>query len=50
MYIHIIGSVCLPAQIFIYYGLVAERYTDWIKWSLDGLYKIAFIGGFIINQ
>lgn len=34
MYVHLFVTACIPAQIFILYGLVAESYTDWIKWSL----------------
>jgi hypothetical protein len=45
-HIHIFLSASLPAQIFIIIGLVSEKYTDWIKWSLSGFDELAFIGGF----
>jgi hypothetical protein len=48
-YIHIFPSASLPGQIFIIVGLVSETYTDWIKWSLSGLDKLAFIGGFRVG-
>lgn len=49
MYIHLIISACMPAQIFILYGLAAENNTDWIKWSLERVDYLAFIGGFKIG-
>lgn len=49
MYVHLFVTACIPAQIFILYGLVAESYTDWIKWSLQDLGKLAFIGGFKVG-
>lgn len=49
MYIHLFTAACIPAQIFILYGLVPENYTDWIKWSLVGMDKLSFIGGFKVG-
>lgn len=49
MYIHIFLAACLPAQIFIIFGLGLENITDWVKWSLSEFDYLAFIGGFYIN-
>lgn len=49
MYVHLFVAACVPGQIFVLYGLVAEGYTDWIKWSLEDLGKLAFIGGFKVG-
>jgi hypothetical protein len=49
-HIHIFLSASLPAQIFIIIGLVSEKYTDWIKWSLSGFDELAFIGGFKVGN
>jgi hypothetical protein len=49
MHLHIIVAACIPAQFCIVYGLVLEKYTDWIKYSINGLLPTAFIGGFKID-
>lgn len=50
MYIHIFPAACIPAQLYIYYGLASENYTDWIKWNLYDLSRLSFIGGFKIGN
>lgn len=49
MYVHLFVAATVPAQIFVLYGLAAEGYTDWIKWSLLGIDYLAFIGGFKVG-
>lgn len=47
---HIVVSVCMPAQMLILYGLAAENYTDWVKWSLDSGMGVGFVGGFKVGN
>jgi predicted nucleotide-binding protein (sugar kinase/HSP70/actin superfamily) len=46
MYIHIFPFACIPAQLYIYYGIAAESVTDWINYCIYNLYSVGFIGGF----
>lgn len=50
MHLYVIISVCLPAELFIVFGLGLENITDWIKWSLSGFNLLAFVGGFELNS
>lgn len=45
MHLHAVTLAYLPAQIFITYGIVADGYTDWIKFSLENVKKTALFGG-----
>jgi hypothetical protein len=46
MHLHVLSVAYLPAHVFITYGLVADQYTDWIKYSLQNTRYSALIGGF----
>ena len=50
MHLHILSVVYLPAQIFITFGVVAEQYTDWIKYALQGITYSALVGGFTLGK
>lgn len=50
MHLHALTVVYLPAQIFIAFGLVADSYTDWIKFSVSNLTYSALIGGFSFGK
>jgi hypothetical protein len=46
MHLHALTVIYLPAQIFLSYGLVADDYTDWIKYTIQNTSYSALIGGF----
>jgi hypothetical protein len=50
MHLHILSVIYLPAQIFITFGVVADKYTDWIKYSLQGMTYPALVGGFSFGK
>jgi hypothetical protein len=50
MHLHSLTFIYLPAQIFITYGLVADPFTDWIKFSLQNMMSSALIGGFSFGE
>lgn len=50
MYIHLFSAAVIPAQVYIFYGIALENSTDWIKWSLQGLGPVSFIGGFRVSD
>jgi hypothetical protein len=50
MHLHALTVVYLPAQIFITFGVVADQYTDWIKYSLQGMSYPALVGGFSFGK
>ena len=45
MHLHAVTVSYLPAQIFITYGIAADGYTDWIKFTLENVKKTALFGG-----
>lgn len=50
MYVHLFSAAVIPAQVYIFYGIAMENSTDWIKWSLQGLGPVSFIGGFRVSD
>lgn len=48
MYIHIFVGVWLPAQIFLFYGMMIREYTDWLKYTLENNGIFALAAGFKI--
>lgn len=50
MHLHGVTYIYIPAQIFITYGLVADQYTNWIKFALTDTFYPALIGGFSFGE
>lgn len=50
MHLHAVTLSYLPAQIFISYGIVADGYTDWIKFTLENMKQTALFGGISLGE
>lgn len=50
MHLHAVTLAYLPAQVFITYGIVADVYTDWIKFCLESIKSTALFGGVSLGE